>query len=204
MLGSDLVPDYFTNVPLGAQYGWPWVYYGDRFDERVNVAQPQFLVEYTRQPEFAMGAHVAALGVVFTQGGSRLGAPFESGAIVARHGSWNRSPMSGYDVVYVAFDERGNPTGKPVPVLGSFLTGEGDTRGRPTWVAWDQAGALLVSDDTGNIIWRVINPAATPAPAPARNSGTSLPPLRELRGDPARAFDDPPADIMQDVMLQGG
>ncbi|MEO5705488.1 MAG: PQQ-dependent sugar dehydrogenase [Alteraurantiacibacter sp.] len=195
-LGSDLVPDYFTNVPLGAQYGWPWVYYGDHWDERVKYPAPQFFVQYTREPEYALGAHVAALGAVFTQAGSRLGAPFDHGAIIARHGSWNRVPMGGYDVVYVAFDDRGNPLGKPVPVLHSFLAGEGETHGRPTWVAWDQTGALLVSDDTGNIVWRVINPAASPSGANTRNAGTSLPPQRELMGDPARAFDEPPADIV--------
>jgi glucose/arabinose dehydrogenase len=196
MLGSDLVPDYFTNVPLGAQYGWPWIYYGDRWDERVKIPAPQFFMQYTRVPEYAMGAHVAALGVVFTQEGSRLGAPFNQGAIIARHGSWNRVPAAGYDVVYVAFDDLGNPTGKPVPVLMPFLAGEGETRGRPTWVAWDRTGALLVSDDTGNVIWRVINPAAAPSAAHVRNSGRSLPPQRELMGDPERAFEEPPADIV--------
>ncbi|MXO70530.1 PQQ-dependent sugar dehydrogenase [Alteraurantiacibacter buctensis] len=200
MLGSDLVPDYFTNVPLGAQYGWPWTYYGSHYDERVQLPQPQFLEQYTREPEFAMGAHVAALGVVFTQAGSRLGAPFQQGAFIARHGSWNRRPLGGYDVVYVAFDDLGNPVGKPVPVLNSFLASEDETRGRPTWLAWDQTGALLVSDDTGNIIWRVINPAAQPTVAHARNSGTSLPPQRELNGDPARAFDEVPEEVMQQLL----
>lgn len=200
MLGSDLVPDYFTNVPLGAQYGWPWIYYGTHYDERVQLPQPQFLEQYTRKPEFAMGAHVAALGVVFTQAGSRLGSPFQQGAFIARHGSWNRRPLGGYDVVYVAFDDLGNPVGKPVPVLNPFLANEDETYGRPTWLAWDQTGALLVSDDTGNIIWRVINPAAQPTVAHARNSGTSLPPQRELNGDPARAFDQVPEEVMQQLL----
>jgi glucose/arabinose dehydrogenase len=196
MLGSDLVPDYMTNVPLGAHYGWPWVYYGDVIDDRVKVPLPQFLTSYTREPEYALGAHVAALGIVFSQGGTRMGAPFERGAFIARHGSWNRSPLAGYDVVFVAFDERGNPQGKPVTVLQSFLANQDETRGRPTWVAWDRTGALLVSDDTGNIIWRVINPAATATAAPVRNNGAPLPPRRELIGDPTRAFEDPPADLL--------
>ena len=196
-LGSDLVPDYLTNVPVGVQYGWPWLYYGDVMDQRVEAPMPQFLMEYTRTPEFALGPHVAALGLVFTQEGARMGSSFAEGAFIARHGSWNRSPPAGYDVVFVAFDERGNPTGKPRPVLKSFLAGDGKTYGRPTWVAWDRTGALLVSDDTANIIWRVTAPGSTPAPAIERNSGASLPPQRELTDDPSRAFGDLPASAQQ-------
>jgi glucose/arabinose dehydrogenase len=194
MLGSDLVPDYLTNVPVGAQYGWPWVYWGKVIDTRVKEPMPNFLVEYTRKPEFALGPHVAALGLTFSGAGNRLGAKFSHGAFVARHGSWNRKPASGYDVVYVAFDALGNPTGKPVPVLGSFLAGDGNTHGRPTWVAFDKTGALLVSDDTAGIIWRVASPDAVPTAAPERITGTSMPPQRELRGDPASAFDEPAAN----------
>ena len=196
MLGSDLVPDYFTNVPLGVHYGWPWVYYKDVFDERVEHPMEQFLTEYTRMPEYALGAHAAALGVVFSEEGTRMGDGFAQGAFIARHGSWNRYPAAGYDVVYVAFDERGNPQGKPVTVLESFLTDDGKTYGRPTWVAWDSTGALLVSDDTGNRIWRVVNPAAQAIAAPERNTGARLPPRRELIGDPSRAFEEPPEDLM--------
>ena len=198
MLGSDLVPDYLTNVPLGVHYGWPWIYYGDVFDERVKAPMDQFLTQYTRVPEFALGAHVAALGLVFTQEGATLGERFGQGAFIARHGSWNRHPASGYDVVFVRFDARGNPLGKPVTVLGDFLTGEGTTHGRPTWVAWDGTGALLVSDDTGGVIWRVTDPRSTGSAAPVRNTGEPLPPQRELRGDPRRAFEDgavSPGDI---------
>ncbi len=182
MLGSDLVPDYLTNVPVGVQYGWPWVYWKNNIDQRVKSGMPQFMTEYTRQPEYALGPHVAPLGLVFSQGGARLGSSFQQGAFVANHGSWNRSPASGYDVVYVAFDARGNPQGKPVPVLTGFLTGEGTTRGRPTWLAWANDGALLLSDDTAGIIWRVIDPRAPAAPGIARVTGNRLPPQRELRG----------------------
>jgi YD repeat-containing protein len=97
--------------------------------------------------------------------------------------------------MYVRFDDRGNPVGKPVPVLKSFLAGDGKTRGRPTWVEWDRTGALLVSDDTAGIIWRVHAPSAAPAAAQERNSGARLPARRELRGDPSRAFESPPADL---------
>ena len=188
MLGSDLVPDYLTNVPVGAQYGWPWVYWRNKIDERVDAPMPAYLTEYARRPEYAMGPHVAALGLAFTKEGARMGPQFGSGAFVARHGSWNRKPAAGYDVVYVAFDERGNPQGKPVPVLTDFLTGEGTTRGRPAWVGWAQDGALLVSDDTAGIIWRVIAPNAQPAGAIERRTARSLPPQRELTGDLRATF----------------
>jgi len=195
-LGSDLVPDYLTNVPVGVTYGWPWLYWGENIDERVEAPMPNFLQEYSRTPEYALGPHVAALGVAFTREGSRMGNAFGRGAFVARHGSWNRKPAAGYDVVFVRFDERGNPLGKPVPVLKSFLDGDsGNTRGRPTWVAWDKTGALLVSDDTANIIWRVIAPGATPAPAPQRPPEVErMPPQRQLSGDPSRAFEQPTAN----------
>jgi glucose/arabinose dehydrogenase len=195
-LGSDLVPDYMTNVPIGVTYGWPWVYWGEVVDERVEAPMPNFLTEYTRTPEYALGPHVAALGLTFNREGSRLGEAFGRGAFIARHGSWNRKPPAGYDVVFVRFDERGNPTGKPVQVLGSFLAGGGQTYGRPTWVEWDRTGALLVSDDTANIIWRVTAPGATPSAAPQRLRSERMPPLRELTGNPARAFENPPADIV--------
>lgn len=175
MLGSDLVPDYLTNVPIGSQYGWPWVYWRFERDLRVDAPMPRFLEEYARKPVYAMGPHVAALGLVFSAEGSRMGRKFGSGAFVARHGSWNRKPPSGYDVVYVEFDARGNPVGKPQPVLTGFLTGEGTTRGRPTWVDFDRTGGLLVSDDTAGIIWRVIDADAQPATAIERLGGERLP-----------------------------
>ncbi|MEO0062173.1 MAG: hypothetical protein RLZZ08_733 [Pseudomonadota bacterium] len=196
MLGSDLVPDYMTNVPIGANYGWPWIYWNEVFDTRVTWPVPNFLNQYTRTPEYALGPHVAALGLAFSKQGTMLGDTFGQGAFIARHGSWNRKPAAGYDVVFVKFDARGNPVGKPVNVLQSFLAGEGDTHGRPTWVAWDKTGALLVSDDTGNIIWRVTSPGAKPSAAPQLIHGARLPPMRELKGDPSRAFENPPPDLV--------
>jgi glucose/arabinose dehydrogenase len=193
MLGSDLVPDYLTNVPVGAQYGWPWIYYKDKFDRRVKAPMPRFLDSYVRKPEYALGPHVAALGMVFSKEGDRMGEGFASGAFIARHGSWNRKPPSGYDVVFVDFDDRGNPTGKPKPVLTGFLKDDGTTRGRPTWVEWAGDGSLLVSDDTAGIIWRVRSPSAAPAAAIARLQGERLP-ARELR--------DPAADFQADYLRQ--
>jgi glucose/arabinose dehydrogenase len=189
MLGSDLVPDYLTNVPVGAQYGWPWVYYKNNIDRRVEAPMPPYHLEYARNPEFALGPHVAALGLVFTAQGHRMGSAMASGAFVARHGSWNRKPPSGYDVVYVAFDERGNPVGKPVPVLTGFLNDDGTTKGRPTWVEWAGDGSLLVSDDTAGIIWRTIAPDAGPGAAIARLEGAPLRPRSELE-DPRAAFEE--------------
>ncbi|QFT76359.1 sorbosone dehydrogenase family protein [Erythrobacter sp. THAF29] len=189
MLGSDLVPDYLTNVPVGAQYGWPWIYYKNNIDRRVEAPMPAYLTEYTRNPVYALGPHVAALGLVFTQEGHRMGDEYSSGAFIARHGSWNRKPPAGYDVVYVEFDERGNPVGKPVPLLSGFLNEDGTTKGRPTWVEWASDGALLVSDDTAGIIWRVVSPDAEPGAAITRVTGRALPPQRELR-DPQAVFEE--------------
>ncbi|MGB3806575.1 MAG: PQQ-dependent sugar dehydrogenase [Erythrobacter sp.] len=189
MLGSDLVPDYLTNVPIGSQYGWPWVYYKNNIDRRVEAPMPNFLMEYARYPEYALGPHVAALGFVFTEEGHRMGDPFDSGAFVARHGSWNRKPPSGYDLVYVEFDDLGNPTGKPRPVLGGFLNEDGTTRGRPTWVEWAADGSLLMSDDTAGIIWRTYAPDSEAGSGIDRVTGDPLRPQRELV-DPRATFEE--------------
>ncbi len=188
-LGPDLVPDYLTNVPVGAQYGWPWVYWKDQLDWRVDHPVPDYLTEYTRKPEYALGPHVAALGLAFVTGGERMGPAYANGVFIARHGSWNRKPPSGYDVVFVAFDANGNPKGLPQPVLTGFLKGESETRGRPTWVAFDKGGALLVSDDTAGIIWRVIAPDAKPAAAPKPVVVDRMPPRRQLEGADAASFE---------------
>ncbi len=195
MLGSDLVPDYLTNVPVGAQYGWPWVYYRENIDRRVETPMPAFLLEYARNPEFALGPHVAALGLVFTKEGHLMGADMASGAFIARHGSWNRKPPSGYDLVYVAFDEFGNPTGKPVPVLSGFLNEDGTTKGRPTWVEWAGDGSLLMSDDTAGIIWRTYSPDAEPGAGIDRLVGESLPAPENLV--------DPRAQFEEDYLRRG-
>lgn len=181
-LGGDLVPDYLSNVPIGVNYGWPWYYWKDKLDERVDAPIPEFLGEYVRRPEFALGAHTAPLGLRFAAKGNRMGDQFASGAFIARHGSWNRKPPSGYDVVFVKFDAKGNPLGMPVPVLTGFLTDKGTTRGRPVWISFDQGGALLVSDDTAGIIWRVMAPgAAASAGTKALQTG-NIPPRRSLDG----------------------
>ena len=156
-IGSDLVPDYLTSVKDGAFYGWPYSYYGQNVDARVKPQRPE-LVAQALAPDFALGAHVAALGMAFAAGGamSALG----NGAFVGEHGSWNRVPHSGYKVVFVPF-AKGQPAGLPVDVLTGFLSAEGHAYGRPVGVAVDKRGALLVADDVGNVVWRV-SPAAAP------------------------------------------
>lgn len=189
MLGPDLVPDYLSNVPLGVHYGWPWIYWKNVYDLRVDNPMPVYLGEYARKPEYALGAHVSALGLLFSTGGNRMGERFANGAFVARHGSWNRRPLSGYDVIFVRFDANGNPRGEALTVLSGFLTqGKDKARGRPTWLAWDRTGALLVSDDTAGVIWRVEAPGAALSQAPKPVITESLPPQRRLDATLDREF----------------
>jgi glucose/arabinose dehydrogenase len=149
-LGSDLVPDYLTSVKENAFYGWPYSYFGQNVDKRPKPARPD-LVAKAVKPDYALGNHVAPLGLVFSEN-ARL--PFGEGAYVGQHGSWNRRPPSGYNVVFIPFRD-GKPSGKPVEVLGGFLGPDGEAYGRPVGVAIDKRGALLVADDVGNVIWRV-------------------------------------------------
>ncbi len=151
-LGSDLVPDYMTSVREGGFYGWPYSYYGQHVDERVQPQNPQ-LVASAIKPDYALGAHTASLGLVFYEG-TLLPPAYRGGAFVGQHGSWNRDPPSGYKVIYVPF-VGGKPSGKPQDVLTGFLDVEGRAQGRPVGVAVDKPGALLVADDVGNVVWRV-------------------------------------------------
>ncbi len=151
-LGNDLVPDYLTAVQDGGNYGWPYTYFGAHPDPRVASPRPQPALPVLI-PDYALGAHVAPLGLVFSNG-STLAARYADGAFIGLHGSWNRRPPSGYRVVFVPF-ERGRPSGLPELVLGGFLNDDGEARGRPAGVAIDSGGALLVADDVGNVIWRV-------------------------------------------------
>ncbi len=152
-IGSDLVPDYLTSVREGAFYGWPYSYYGQHVDERVQPPQPE-LVARAVSPDYALGPHTASLGLASAVG-SRLPAPFINGMFIGQHGSWNRQPHSGYKVVFVPFNA-GKPSGvAPLDVLSGFLSAKGEAHGRPVGVALDRQGALLVADDVGNAIWRV-------------------------------------------------
>ncbi|MBT9462418.1 sorbosone dehydrogenase family protein [Hydrogenophaga sp.] len=152
-LGSDLVPDYLTSVKDGGFYGWPYSYYGQTVDDRVKPQRPD-LVAKAIKPDYALGPHTASLGLASSTGNA-LGAPFASGMFIGQHGSWNRRPHSGYKVIFVPF--QGNqPSGPPVDVLTGFLSEQGEALGRPVGVAVDTRGALLVADDVGNMIWRVV------------------------------------------------
>jgi glucose/arabinose dehydrogenase len=149
-LGNDLVPDYLTSVREGAFYGWPYSWYGQHVDGRVQPPRPD-LVAAAVVPDYALGAHVAPLGLTLATGSAL---PWKHGMFIGLHGSWNRRPRSGYKVVYVPF-EQGVPTGLPTDVLTGFLTRDGEASGRPVGVCLDSRGALLVADDVGNVVWRV-------------------------------------------------
>jgi glucose/arabinose dehydrogenase len=151
-MGGDLVPDYLTAVQFGGFYGWPYYYWGGYTDHRAPEPD-QDMRQYTARPDYALGAHVSALGLSFAQG-EKLGPQYADGAFVGLHGSWNRRPLSGYKVIFVPF-EKGRPVGLPKDVLTGFLNAKEQAQGRPVGVAIDGQGALLVADDVGNRIWRV-------------------------------------------------
>ncbi|WP_420470465.1 PQQ-dependent sugar dehydrogenase [Brevundimonas sp. FT23042] len=155
-LGNDLVPDYMTSVTPGGFYGWPYSYYGQIVDERVEPRNPA-LVARALRPDYALGAHTASLGLTFGEG-DLFPARYRGGAFIGQHGSWNRRPRNGYKVIFVPF-ARGVPDGAPQDILTGFLNEEGQAMGRPVGVQFDARGGLLVADDVGNVIWRV-SPAA--------------------------------------------
>ncbi|WP_339933431.1 sorbosone dehydrogenase family protein [uncultured Brevundimonas sp.] len=150
-LGDDLVPDYMTSVTPGGFYGWPWSYYGQIVDSRVEPRNPD-RVARALKPDYALGAHTASLGLTFYEGA--LVPAWRNAAIIGQHGSWNREPRSGYKVVSVTFVD-GRPVGLPRDILTGFLNTDGEAMGRPVGVQTDATGALLVADDVGNVIWRV-------------------------------------------------
>ncbi|HYH41716.1 MAG TPA: sorbosone dehydrogenase family protein [Burkholderiales bacterium] len=162
-IGSDLVPDYLTSVKDGGFYGWPYSYFGANVDKRVQPPRDD-LVAKAISPDYALGTHVAPLGLAYAET-SALPATFGTGMFVGQHGSWNRKPRAGYNVVFIPFSG-GKPSGPPVDVLTGFISAEGDAYGRPVGVAFDKRGGLLVADDVGNVIWRVAGTGAPAAPQP--------------------------------------
>ena len=161
-LGPQLVPDYLTSVRQGAFYGWPYSYYGQHVDPRVRPQRPD-LVRKAIAPDYALGSHVAALGLDFPTNGG-FGGPFSEGAFVGEHGSWNRSDPSGYKVTFVPF-RNGRPSGKPIDLATGFLK-DGHARGRPVGVLFDeQRRALLIADDVSNTVWRVALQGGSAVPA---------------------------------------
>ena len=150
-LGPNLVPDYLTSVQEGAFYGWPYSYWGQNVDTRVKPPNPD-KVESAIKPDYALGSHVAALGVDFST--PAMGDQFAEGAFVGQHGSWNRSDPVGFKVVFVPF-RNGQPAGEPIDFATGFLGDDGKARGRPVGVTVDPEGALIIADDLSNTIWRV-------------------------------------------------
>ncbi len=153
-LGDELVPDYLTSVQQGGFYGWPYSYWGRHTDPRVKAQRPD-LVQKAIVPDVALGAHTASLGLAFYTG-NRFPKGYRNGAYIGQHGSWNRSRLSGYKVVFVPFAQ-GKPSGKPQDFLTGFMadTAKNEVHGRPVEIAVAKDGALLVADDSGNHIWRV-------------------------------------------------
>ncbi|GMM92270.1 PQQ-dependent sugar dehydrogenase [Qipengyuania sp. MTN3-11] len=150
-LGPELVPDYLTSVREGGFYGWPYSYWGQTVDPRIRPQRPD-LVRSAIVPDYALGSHTAPLGLDFASGGG-VG-PFTEGAFVGQHGSWNRSDLAGYKVVFVPF-RNGRPAGDPMDVLSGFIA-DGHARGRPVGVTWDsERSVLYVADDVANTVWRV-------------------------------------------------
>ncbi|MEP6898768.1 MAG: sorbosone dehydrogenase family protein [Rhodanobacter sp.] len=152
-IGADLVPDYLTSVQEGGFYGWPYSYYGQHVDTRVMPQRPD-LVSKAIKPDYAIGSHVAPLGLLISTTNA-LPEKYHSGAFISEHGSWDRSPLSGYEVVFVAF-QNGKPVGKPEPVVTGFHSDdESQLYGAPVGLVLDKEGALVVADDVGNTVWRV-------------------------------------------------
>jgi glucose/arabinose dehydrogenase len=159
-IGPDLVPDYLTSIRQGGFYGWPYSYWGPHVDVRVHPQRPD-LVAQAIKPDYGLSSHVAPLSLIFSAG-QHLSPVFANGAFISEHGSWDRSPLNGYQVIYVPF-VNGRPVGKPLQVVTGFLGKDNETvHGRPVGLALDRSGALLIADDVGNTVWRVS----------ARQSGT--------------------------------
>ena len=150
-LGDETPPDYLTGVREGGFYGWPYSYWGGTVDER--VAQDPAAVARAIVPDYALGGHTASLGLCWLPAGTLPG--FGEGMVIGQHGSWNRSTLSGYKVVFVPF-ANGRPAGPPRDILSGFLApDERVSYGRPVGVALAANGALLVADDVGDVVWRV-------------------------------------------------
>jgi glucose/arabinose dehydrogenase len=157
-IGPDLVPDYLTSIRQGGFYGWPYSYWGNHVDVRVHPQRPD-LVARAIKPDYGLSSHVAPLSLLFSEG-EHLSPTFANGAFISEHGSWDRSPLNGYQVIFVPF-VNGQPIGRPVTVVSGFLGKDNAAvHGRPVGLALDASGAMLVADDVGNTVWRV---SAAPA-----------------------------------------
>lgn len=152
-IGADLVPDYLTSVQDGGFYGWPWSYFGQHVDRRVQPPRPDMVAKAIK-PDYALSSHVAPLGMLFYTG-KMLPQTYQGGVFISEHGSWDRSPLNGYKVSFVAFKD-GKPVGKPQSVVTGFVSrDEKELYGAPVGLAQDNEGALIIADDVGNTVWRV-------------------------------------------------
>lgn len=153
-LGDDLVPDYITSVKPGGFYGWPYAYFGQNEDPRLKGQKPE-LVKKTIVPDVAVGSHTASLGLAFYKG-TKFPSKYQGGAFVGQHGSWNRSALAGYKVIFVPFKD-GKPTGKPEDFLTGFIADvdKAEVYGRPVGVTQTPDGAILVADDVSGVVWKV-------------------------------------------------
>jgi glucose/arabinose dehydrogenase len=164
-IGPDLVPDYLTSVKDGGFYGWPYSYYGQHLDPRIMPQRPD-LVASAIAPDYALSSHVAPLGLAMSSG-TDFPANYRNGAFVGEHGSWDRTPLNGYKVVFVPFSG-GKPSGPAQDVVTGFLDANSHARGRPVGLAMDRSGALLIADDVGNAVWRV----SSAHPGPSAKAGS--------------------------------
>ncbi|WP_435929769.1 PQQ-dependent sugar dehydrogenase [Dryocola sp. BD613] len=152
-IGADLVPDYLTSVQEGGFYGWPWSYFGQHVDRRAQPPRPDMVAKAIK-PDYALSSHVAPLGLLFYTGHT-LPQKYQGGAFISEHGSWDRSPLNGYQVSFVAF-KNGKPVGSPETAVSGFVSGdEKELYGAPVGLAQDKHGALIIADDVGNTVWRV-------------------------------------------------
>lgn len=152
-IGPDLVPDYITSVKDGGFYGWPYSYFGKHVDKRVQPSRPD-LIDQAIEPNYSLGAHVAPLGILFSEN-LLLPKRYRQGAFISEHGSWGRSPIAGFQVAFIPFKD-GMPTGTPEPIVTGFTTAdESRSMGAPVGLTADADGALIIADDVGNSVWRV-------------------------------------------------
>src|SRR4029077_4032070 len=151
-------------VKDGGFYGWPYSYYGQHLDPRIMPQRPD-LVAKAIVPDYALSSHVAPLGVAMYTG-TDLPEKYRGGAFVGEHGSWDRTPLNGYKVVFVPFSG-GKPSGPAQDVVTGFLDAANHAHGRPVGLAVDPHGGVLIADDVGNAVWRVASAEPASAPKPA-------------------------------------
>jgi glucose/arabinose dehydrogenase/cytochrome c2 len=155
-IGDDLVPDYSTRVKRGSFYGWPWYYIGSNEDPRLKGDRPD-LAGKVSVPDVLYQSHSAALSMTFyaaSGGKSAFPEAFVGDAIVGFHGSWNRSLRTGYKLVRIHM-KNGEPTGDYEDFLTGFVVDDAHVWGRPVATAELSDGSLLMSEDGGNVIYRI-------------------------------------------------